>query len=86
MREAGQASDEHDDQREHDQRERDPDQHLLGGDVEPAVVVVVAVDGRIDVVGHRVTALATAPNAEPAATSATKWLPVPTTTAATATG
>ncbi len=46
----------------------------------------VAVECRIDVVGHRVTALATAPNAEPAATSATKWLPVPTTTAATATG
>ena len=51
-----------------------------------AVAVAVAVERRIDVVGHRVTALATAPNAEPAATSATKWLPVPTTTAATATG
>ena len=50
------------------------------------VAVAVAVERRIDVVGHRVTALATAPNAEPAATSATKWLPVPITTAATATG
>ena len=73
--------------------ECDPDQHLLGRDVEPAAVdlvvavaVAVAVERRIDVVGHRVTALATAPNAEPAATSATKWLPVPITTAATATG